>query len=67
MFRIRKELIFRRCWNLVTPSRSFRGSPSNIGRAAYLTAGGPKIFSLRVPVAIHNAAGNRRTMPAFPP
>jgi hypothetical protein len=24
VFRIRIELIFRRCWNLVTPSRSFR-------------------------------------------
>ena len=36
VFRIRIELIFRRCWNLVTPSRSFSGFPPNIGRAAYL-------------------------------
>ena len=24
VFRIRIELIFRRCWNLITPSRSLR-------------------------------------------
>ena len=36
VFRIRIELIFRRCWNLITPSRSCRGSPPNVGRAAYL-------------------------------
>jgi hypothetical protein len=28
VFRIRIELIFRRCWNLVTPSRSCRGRSS---------------------------------------
>ena len=36
VFRIRIELIFRQCWILITPSRSCRGSPLNVGRAAYL-------------------------------
>jgi hypothetical protein len=38
--RIRIELIFRRCWNLITPSRPCRGSLPNVGRAAYLQATG---------------------------
>jgi len=36
VFRIGIELIFRRCWNLITPSRSRRGSPPNVGCAACL-------------------------------
>ena len=41
VFRIRMEVIFRRCWNLVTPSRSCRGSAPNVGRATYLKASDP--------------------------
>jgi hypothetical protein len=34
VFRIRIELIFRRWWNLITPSRSCRGSPPMLGAEA---------------------------------
>ena len=39
VFRIRIELILRRCWNLITPLRPCRGSPPNVGRAVYLGHG----------------------------
>ena len=31
VFRIRIELIFRRCWNLITPCGDPQGSPANVG------------------------------------
>ncbi len=38
VFQIRIELIFRRCWNLIT-YHGGRGSPANVGRAANLMDG----------------------------
>ena len=35
VFRIRIEVIFRLCWNLITPSRSSRRFWPNVRRAAY--------------------------------
>src|SRR5882757_2341161 len=64
VFRIRMELIFRRCWNLVTPSRSCRGSAPNVGRAMYLkaadslAAGTPD--SLQIPPRAQVRAGQVR-------
>jgi hypothetical protein len=40
VFRIRIELIFRRCWNLVTPSRS-AGPPPTSGEPPRFMPGGP--------------------------
>ena len=34
VFQIRIELIFRRCWNLITPCGYPQGLPANVGRTA---------------------------------
>jgi hypothetical protein len=57
VLQIRIELIFRRCWNLITPWRSARGFPANVGRVANL---GPRIHRREPPALDGLQTGEKR-------